>query len=546
MILQNRLAHLHPSSELLGIHPSERDVAFAFNENLPAQYHIFCNLDWARSSETKGKKTGEIDFIVATPGNFLHIIELSLGRFELDGNGCLVMKTPEGVKNKSIQLNSNKSVIIDFLGRAKARNISIPPQKIEGWLLLPNAQVSKESLLLRYPEDHIIDRSSGNDPVQELTRRILALNNNEKSTDQQVHPNLVKLLSQVLDYVPDVSTLASTELSFTARMQDLSDLILSTETNAEMIVIDGVAGSGKTQLALTGLNICSKNGRSACLVANTRVIPNLLRRQLGEVSSVYPFHEFIKLRHDKFDTIFVDEAHHFNQYAIGSIYSKLAPNGKLYALMDSAQNFDARFQPSAGATVFHFNTSYRVPSKLCDFLSELKPLNRRIRSPIINNDAYFDLHVGVSSLSACLDLMAVFFVDRPALLCQSGIVYCGSKYQLQEELGLNSQQLVDFLKICGISAPVETLKVNLQQGCCDIDSVDNPYELTIDTIRRWQGTSKPIIFVCNLDQQSTTSISCRLFYSAVTRSRSRCEVLVTPGFANQLISATEITHHNLN
>jgi hypothetical protein len=514
-------------------------VAQIFHEKLPEQYHVFCNLVWSKAAQTRGKKTGEIDFIVAAPANYLHIIELSLGRFELDGKGQLIMKTPEGFRNKSSQLNTNKSIIIEFLQKAKTRNIHIPSQTIEGWLLLPNTSISKETVLLRYPEDHIIDRSSSVNPTEELATKIRAFSTDDRAKEQSVHPGLIKLLSQELEYVPDVSSLASTELSFTSGVNETSELIFGAETNSDIVVVDGVAGSGKTQLALIGLKYWNSSGYPACLVANTRVIPNLLRQQLGDRENVYSFHEFSTLDNKKFQKIFVDEAHHFNANALGSIYSKLSPRGKLYALMDSAQNFDSRFATPPNATIFHFHTSYRIPPKLCDYLSQLKPLNRKIRCGFSGIESIFDIHVGDSSLAACLDIMALFFFGRPELLGHAGIVFCGSKLELQERLSETLEKILEFLRFCGRPSTLEALGTDIKTGCLNIDSQRNIFGLTIDTIRRWQGTSRPIIFVCNLHRQVDILTACRVFYSSVTRSRSRCEVLATPAFAQQLIAATE-------
>lgn len=502
---------------------------------------MFCNLDWARPTTYKGKKTGEIDFIVAAPGNKLHIIELSLGRLELDGLGNLVFKSISGTKNKSAQLNSNKNIIIELLKRARDRAIEIPPQQIEGWLLLPNSRISPDTVLLRYPEDHIVDRSSSANPVVELGRRIIAESRDVEASSTPVSGALIKLLSQELGYVPDVSSLTAGELSYTTTMNETSELILTAETRAPMIVVDGVAGSGKTQLALIGLSRCKDHSLKACLIANTRVIPNLLRREVGDEKTIYSYQEFLKCDHRELDQVFIDEAHHFNQHAVSLIASRLAPDGRIFALMDSAQNFDERFMPGPNATIFHFNTSHRVPAKLCDLLSQLNPLQKNIRSTVTDVDTYFDLQVSDSSLTNCLALMAKFFLDKKSLLWHAGIVYCGSKFELQKDLFANIYKLKAFLEMCGFSPSIESLTTHIINSRFDIDTQHNDFGITIDTIRRWQGTAKPIIFACNLKKQANAETACRLFYSCATRARSRCEVLATPAFAKQILEATDST-----
>ena len=532
------MALIYPSADLEGAHESEREVALTLKASLPDCYHIFCNLDWARPSDTLGKKTGEIDFIIAAPSNHLHVIELSLGRLELDGVGNFVLSTYDGARNKSKQLNSNKKFIFDLLSLARKRNLDIPQQKIEGWLLIPNSKINRAIPILRYPEDHIIDRSSDPDPILELTRKIRKLSGEEGNENRTVTRGIIQLFSQAFEYVPDTSSLAESEIAFTTKMQDTANIILSVESSGRMIVVDGVAGSGKTQLGLIGLNYFRRQSLKCCLVANTRVLPNLLRRELGSGADVFPYNDFIKSNHKHFDRIFIDEAHHFNENAVKLIESKLSEHGKLYVLMDNAQNFDERFVPTPDAITFHLNTSYRVPAKLCEFLSELKPLRRTLKSAAASIDTQFDLHIGDCRLTSCIDHMEKFFQDKASLVKHSGIVFCGSKFELNQQLQECANRLVSFYRNIGIEITVDQILNQLAAGGFDVDATDNKLGLAIDTIRRWQGTSKAIIFVCNLKKQSTVEIACRIFYSATTRSRARCEIFGTKEFAQQLIEAT--------
>ena len=532
------MAHIYPSEDLDGAHESEKEVALTLKASLPDCYHIFCNLDWARTTDTRGKKTGEIDFIVAAPSNHLHVIELSLGRLELDGAGNLVLNAYEGSRNKSKQLSSNKRFIFDILSLAREKNLDIPQQKIEGWLLIPNSKINRTTPILRYPEDHIIDRSSEIDPILELTRKIRKLSNEEGSENRTVPREIIKLFSQALEYVPDTTSLIDSEVTFTTKMQETATVILSVESPSRMIVIDGVAGSGKTQLGLIGLTYFRCQSLKSCLVANTRVLPNLLRRELGSGAEIFPYNDFIKSDQTGFDRIFIDEAHHFNENAIKLIRSKLTKDGKIYALMDNAQNFDERFVATPDAITFHLNTSYRVPAKLCEFLSELKPLRRTLKSAASAIDTQFDLHIGDCKLASCINHMEHFFQDKANLLKHAGIVFCGNKFELNQQLQECANLLVSFYRNMGIEIKVGEILDQIAADGFDVDACDNKLGLTIDTIRRWQGTSKALIFVCNLKKQSTVEIACRLFYSATTRSRARCEIFATNEFAHQLIEAT--------
>jgi len=524
------LSALFPDKPDAYDHPAEYEVAQRLANLLPSNWQILANIEWSRNLGS-GRRTGEIDFIVLTPATHIHVIELTFGILEYDGNGQIVIARPFGKKSKSDQLKHNKSLVIELLKEAHRRGASLPKYFVSAWLLAPRARLLENLPLPGYPFENIVD-SQFTSPIEELAARIIRFSG-DIDPAAVIESRLTKIFKQELRYYLDPTSLLEGERKYVASFLNTSELLLSMRSDSNRFVIDGVAGSGKTQLALAGISSARSRGKTVALVSNTSVLPSLLKTEYGESFPAFTYFRFKEEGERSYDEIYVEEAHHFEPAAIETIEKRSKPNARLYYLMDSYQNFDARFITPPGAVTVFLDDTYRVPQEIVRTLNLFLPDRKiRCRSPqldsqLIVHDSFMSdadtFLAAVRSLTSFLDI-------NPELRTHCGIVYCGNQYQLSG-LYKRFQSEIDECQDLERSSSV------LSSEQLKLDNSFRTNEFSLDTIRRFQGSSNKFIWICGLTKQSTIEGSVRLFYSALTRARARCEVFCTKEFGEQVAVA---------
>jgi hypothetical protein len=532
------LSYLYPESPDAYDNTSEFEVARDLASNLPSNWHVISNVEWAKETKV-GKRTGEIDFVILTPGNVIHVIELTFGTLELNSDGDLVFSTPAGKKSKSQQLRSNKSFVIDILRNARRLNEGLPTFDIRAWLLTPNTILDREIPSPLYEPTQIVD-GSYSDPTGELCNRLKA---GHDKTAGQVQPVILRIFMRELRYYLDPTTLIEGERRYVSGLSQTTEVILSVRCKTNRIVIDGVAGSGKTQIALAGLERARAKGLSAAIVSNTRVLPNLIQSEYGSSFPAHTYWTIQGVENGSLDEIFIEEAHHFQPTALESIEKKLKPAGKMFYLMDSCQNFDGRFVPPEDSAFIFLDTTYRVPKEVCNYLNLIAPLKKTIRCKSPQLDSYIAIEDSYeSALDTTRDSLKSFieFIKRrPELTDFCSLVFCGSQQEFELMITADDELTLMLEKICELTirdktSRVEDHSVRGRLNDLTLDRPNRPYKTTLDTIRRFQGSSNKFVWVTGLDEQPSIEGAARIFYSAVTRSRSRCEVFCTQAFSKQI------------
>ncbi len=523
------MSHLHPAFPDAFDNLAEYGVAIELANLLPENWHLVCNLEWTKATKL-GQRTGEIDFIVLTATGEIHVIELTLGTLEYDADGSLVLANASK-KNKSQQLRSNKIFVIEILKQASRGGMVLPKYRILDWLLAPNTKLSRQIPNPAFEPDFIID-SNFESPVRELASRLLRYAGND-SGKSQIFPEVLKIFLRQLRFYVDPSSLIEKERRYVSGVLPLSKILRDIRSDTNRFVIDGIAGSGKTQIALAGIENATIIGKKVALVSNTKVMPNLLNFEYGASFPAYSYFGFKDLG-DEFEEIYVEEAHHFEPAALRQIENRLKKGGRIFYLMDSFQNFDERFISPQGATTICLNETYRLPKKICEYLNLFLPKYRKIKcmSPQVSShvEIYDQFENEEESFEACLRSLSRFLSDHPNLRPYCSIVYCGSQFQLNVHVKSHMRRIQELL-LCDQLDLVEPLRNLL------LDRENRSEEITIDTIRRFQGSSNKFIWICGLGKQSSTESAVRLFYSAITRARARCELFCNREFSTQLATA---------
>jgi len=511
------VAKLIPSSPESYIHINEYRTALEISENLPNDWAVISNTNWSYGKHKKNRKNnGEIDFLVLSPFGIIHVIEYTQARADLNLNGEVIVVMPNGTKNKTLQLTNNKDFIIELLKDSK--NL-IGSQKyfINSWLFVPNLLVKNPTPM--YQKDNIVDGTS-NYPIKDLTLKII--NSNPDHKELISIDNLVKLFINQLDLVIDPSSFGESSQRYIKNFEPLGHAILRIESSHQIIVIDGVAGSGKTQLALIGMKISLINGLKCALVSNTKVLPALIKRELGVDFPAYTAFNF-EYSTSLYDYIFVEEAHHLNNQVIQKIFTCLKPEGKMYLLMDQKQNFDDKFEIPKNSLIIHLDQTYRVPIQICEYLNSFPSFSTNIIPINTQEGESIEIDVFSKSLIEAAEKCAKYFLEfinkNPLLKENSALIFCGNQFELN--------QLIKDSNIFKEAA----------ENCMALDSEYKTSHSTLDTIRRFQGSSRHYIFCCWFDESLSSESSAKLFYSACTRARTKCFTFLTKTFTNKLINS---------
>ncbi len=497
-------------------HPKEYQAALELSRNLPEEWTLIANISWSRASLKYKKNNGEIDYLVLTTTGVIHVIEYTEARAELDIDGDVVVVMPNGKKNKTLQLKSNKEFVIEILKKSKFNNEN---QKflIESWLLVPNLTVTNPVPL--YQESQIVD-STNQDAILELANRIkkTALCD---SLPINLNP-LIKLFLNELDFTVDPSSFGESSTRYIKNLEPLSSVILDFECPQKIIVIDGVAGSGKTQLALIGMQKSILENTKCALVSNTKVLPSLMKKEMGDNFPAYTTFNFPY--EEKYEIIYVEEAHHLNEQAINKLIESVTNSGRIYLLMDSKQNFDDRFNYPENSIIFHLDQTYRVPSQICSYLNSISLFKRTINPIHTMNGQSIDIKIlnknQLILAEKCAEEFINFIRNNQNKAKSSALIFCGNQFELEK---ITSQSAI-FKEVSEL--------------CTSLDSLDNKDKPCIDTIRRFQGSSRGHIYCCGFDEGLNNESSAKLFYSAVTRCRSNCTVYLTENFAKKLIDVS--------
>jgi hypothetical protein len=485
--------------DLNSMYGGERRLAGYFQEVLPPDWTVINSVPWHRSKPIAGKKTGEIDFIVISPSQVLHVIEHTDNFAELNAEGNIIVSHKGQLQNKSRQLNANREAVIQLL---QEFDTSRKHRLIYSWLFAPNADVLTATLGMRV--ENIIDRRASPNPWEAMTLKIQAME--PVAVDCVPDERLISFFQNKLDLTVDPTSLSDNEVRFVGEFEPISSLILNLQCTQKLIKIEGVAGAGKTQIALTGLRRAKKTGASAVLISNSITIPNrLIQCAQNEFPAVH-YHGFEKMVRDvpdmRFDQIYIEEAHQLGSERVDFIKLFLSPIGKIFLLFDANQDIDGRLNLKEDAVIFSLCHSYRVPRKIAEILNDLEHIRPKIHSTREVDGDPLNLQTADNpddGIQLAISAVSDFICKNPHLANRCAFVLGSHKRKLYE-----------------IRWPENWRKLTSKEP------MDGP---VVDTIRRFQGLSRDFIFAAGFsDEVAGEREAQRLFYTVVTRARVRVNI----------------------
>ncbi len=332
------MAKMIPSKPINIPQYSREDEMFSALEKLPDDYYIFHSLRIIKKSGNNIKES-ETDFVIFHPEKGIMCIEAKAGQVKCYSGTWYYASGDEMKKGGPYeQANNNKWKLRNYFHDNSLGDITKKCKFIHA-VWFPSIQ----KIQLR-------DIEFGTSDTKELTLTAEALENPQKYIDEifdynitsQPHTTLTpydvkKILNNVLCPTFNVLPLAETELAMKnnafTRMLENQYVILNFLENQPSAVISGVAGSGKTLLAVEKARRHSQNNeRVLFLCYNKKLREHLNKTFPNENVDYYTLHGYAMNLCGEYDDFFKLKSSIEEMYDNGTFPYK-------HVIIDEAQDF---------------------------------------------------------------------------------------------------------------------------------------------------------------------------------------------------------------
>ncbi|MEJ8848079.1 ATP-binding domain-containing protein [Variovorax rhizosphaerae] len=513
----------------------EHDMIRLLGDALPAACTIYHSLQMSQLHESL-QRFGELDVVVVFPGGHLAVLEVKAGAVELSESGVF-KRYGSGGKNLAHQAHSQLQGLIFRLRESQLGEV-----RIAHFLLLPDFRVAQGSI--GYPRERIIDAGQLHELGPLLTD---ACRHMPLAPDkvEQLHAFLANRFA----VVPDAACHQGQRQAATRRLaQGLATWVPRISAPSGVYIVEGTAGSGKTQLALTLLQHAAERRERAQYVCFNRPLADHIARiapvraEVGtadefgitalRASGVEP--DFVgdpavfgkgraalaaanALAAPTLDMLIIDESQDFDGEWLEALLPRLKPQGRLYLMGDPSQAIyqKAPFDlPEGVRTVCPDN--FRSPRRVVETINLLRLTAEPIVARGPDEGDMPGLHVhepsDLGGLKAVEKIIADVLRDGFATDDIALVSFCGrQRSALLQQDRLGSRPLRRFTgRYEPSGVPVWT------DG-----------ELLAESVYRFKGQSAPVIVVCEMDFEALDEQRARMLFVAMTRAQSRLHLVMS-------------------
>jgi hypothetical protein len=393
-------------------HGSEREVYVALRDQLPDAYRVVHSLPWLRPERDAVDAPfheGEADFVIFHPDYGLLVLEVKGGE-EMFARGHLWFRKLEHgerkITNPFLQARRNMHALNDAIEERTAKRISRKDYVYSYAVVFPHGRAVGD-LPLDVADDILIDADRMHDIERMLLKAFEAF---PQKKGQLSRPQFVEMLDVLLPRFQIMRPLTPQIEAGREKLLELTDnqsLAFRGLFSNRQLLVEGVAGSGKTLLAVERALAFAREGIRCLFVCYNKELAQWIREQLAadpdraetaKLVDVYHFHalaaelakeaglpfevptepnkarqfwdedavailesacaSLFAVEEPRYGALVVDEAQDFAElwwYALFPLV-KDGANGLIFVFMDLAQSLRTNASPPP----FEFPASYRL------------------------------------------------------------------------------------------------------------------------------------------------------------------------------------------
>lgn len=541
------MARVHPSTPLSGPLGAgdyrERDVLRLLAAGLPDSFDVFHNLPW--SSEHQGSQHfGEIDLVVISHHGHILLIEVKAGSIQEGPNS--LTKTyggSGGAKDIGHQVRRQHGSL-----KKRMKDGAIPQVSIETMLVLPDHVVKSE--VLAYPRERIVDATE----MDSLCQLVIRTFPNDFPS-AQVREKVVDFFANRFQVVTDVSSsISQVQQLSTSLASGLATWVPKISHKSNEFVIQGTAGSGKTQLALKLLQEAVKAKERGCYVCFNKPLADHLSKLAPPAVEVTTFHQlcrdFAERKAEKLDfsdpgifkwmvaeyleaseafaksidILIIDESQDFEPSWVQAVWGRLKDSGRLYVMGDSGQQlYDREPFELPNAVRVDCMDNFRSPKKVVQTINQLglSEIAVEARSAHIGETPNFYTWSSEpgASLNALQQCLTKLWEDGYSPEQVAVISYHGAK----------TSEVIKLDEIGGYKT----------KRFSNYDEAGNALwtngALLVESVYRYKGQSMPVVVLCEVDFQELTEKEKRKLFVGLTRGQLRVDIVLSESSAQLFI-----------
>ncbi|WP_019531277.1 nuclease-related domain-containing DEAD/DEAH box helicase [Dasania marina] len=532
-------------------HRGERSTFEWLKEALPDTITLMPSVDFL-SVDIHNANLGEVDFCLIGPDGSLLLIEQKNGFITENDNGELTKVYASGQsKNPLKQILRAKANLAKLWSRSTNKNRLF----IKTLVYLPDYNLNKKQPTA-IDSNLVVDKAR----ADQLPSIITELLNIAQATANETQRTLVEnFLASHLQLELDIGAWQEHQQRLFIHREDQLGYFLNTmEISPYRLLIEGNAGSGKTQALLALYQQALANGERPLLICFNRPLANSLAEtgegngliiNIDRFTDLYqkdnvcydfsekeiPMHELFKrLRaialkepvpvNWQFSTILIDEAQDFDNEQLTFIEHFLSENGRLSMATDSHQSLYGK-QPSINPTVkLTLAKNYRCSKEIWDLTRFLCGIDTGDSNGLVRGK-------DTSALLSYAD-----FSDMCEQLINLVNDYLNQGYTLNDIVvlsahGINSSSLCHLDTI----GPWHTHRFT-GNYTDDGQQIYSEGELRVESVYRFKGDQRTVVIFTELDFKKWNDRAKNLLYTGMTRAKLELSLLFEDSTIEMLYS----------